>query len=95
MQVGLCEAGNDVFDITGFHIATSSNVDEMLEHSQDELIPTNNRVINCHFTQVFLTATTWGVHAGGVGDRFSHNLIHDAPGQVILAGGPLTMWDHK
>lgn len=87
--------GNDVFDMTGFHIVTSSDENETLEHSQNQLVPTNNLVSNNHFTQIYLATTTWSVHAGGVGDRFSHNLIHDAPGQVILAGGPLTMWDHK
>jgi parallel beta-helix repeat protein len=87
--------GNDVFDMTGYHITTSSNENETLENSQNELVPTNNLVSNNHFTQIYLATTTWAVHAGGVGDRFSHNLIHDAPGQVILAGGPLTMWDHK
>ena len=30
-----------------------------------------------------------------MGDRFSNNLMHDAPGQLILTGGPLTMWDHN
>ena len=87
--------GNDVFDMTGFHITTSSNENETLENSRSDLVPTNNVVSNNQFTQVYLATTGWSVHAGGVGDRFSHNLIHDAPGQVILAGGPLTMWDHK
>jgi parallel beta-helix repeat protein len=87
--------GNDIFDMTGFHIVTSSNANETLEHAQNGLRPTNNLVSNNHLTQIELATASWGVHAGGVGDRFSHNLIHDAPGQVILAGGPLTMWDHK
>jgi hypothetical protein len=87
--------GNDVYDVTGFHISTSSNADEELANSQTKLVPTNNFVSNNHFTQVWLSATTWGVHAGGVGDRFNNNVMHDAPGQLILPGGPLTMWDHK
>ena len=72
--------GNDVFDTTGFHISTSSNPNEELDNSQSELVPTNNIIINNQFTQVWLSTTSWSVHAGGVGDRFSHNLLHDAPG---------------
>jgi parallel beta-helix repeat protein len=87
--------GNDVYDVTSFHISTSGNDDETLAHSQHELVPTNNLVANNQFTQVYLPQLTWAVHAGGMGDRFSHNVIHDAPGQVILAGGPLTIWDRK
>ena len=87
--------GNDVYDITGFHVSTSSDPGEELARSQARLVPTDNVVTNNQFTQVWLSATTWGVHAGGVGDRFSNNLLHDAPGQLILPGGPLTLWDRN
>jgi hypothetical protein len=30
-----------------------------------------------------------------MGDRLSHNLIHDAPGQVLEPGGPITAIDHN
>ena len=36
---------------------------------------------------------SWQVRIRGVGDRFSRNLIHDAPGQMLLPGGPLSMFD--
>ena len=38
---------------------------------------------------------TWQIRIRGMGDRFSHNLVHDAAGQVILPAGPLTMIDHN
>ena len=50
---------------------------------------------NNHITNVYLTDAAWAVCVSGVGDRFSHNLIHDAPGQVLLPNGPLTMIDHN
>eukprot|EP00035_Acanthoeca_spectabilis_P008349 m.152458 g.152458 ORF g.152458 m.152458 type:complete len:932 (+) comp14323_c0_seq3:85-2880(+) len=87
--------GNDVYDVTGFHVATASDADEVLAESSRKLTPTNHLVSNNQFTQVWLSATTWSVHSGGLGDRFSHNILHDAPGQLILPGGPLTMWDHN
>ena len=87
--------GNDIYDITGKHIETSSDPDEDLAHSYARLIPTDNLVSNNHLTQVWLATAAWGVHAGGVGDRFVNNLLHDAPGQLILPGGPLTLWDRN
>ena len=46
-----------------------------------------------HFTQPHLRGT-WGVKlASGV--RFSHNLLHDAPGQLVTPNGPLSMLDHN
>ena len=30
-----------------------------------------------------------------MGDRFSHNLLHDAAGQLLTPAGPLTMIDHN
>ena len=30
-----------------------------------------------------------------MGDRFSHNLVHDAPGQLLQPSGPLTQIDHN
>jgi hypothetical protein len=82
--------GNDVYDVTGAHITTSGNSGDDLKN----LVPTSNLVANNHITQVFLTGGQhdWSERSA-MGDRWSHNLIHDAPGQVILPGGPLTMWD--
>lgn len=87
--------GNDIYDITGDHISTSSNPGDELAQSHARLIATNNLISNNHFTQVWLSSTTWGVHSGGVGDRFSNNLLHDAPGQLITPGGPLSLWDRN
>lgn len=87
--------GNDVYDVVYFHVSTSSNAGEDLVDSQAALVPTNNLVSNNQFTQVWLSTTTWSIHSGGIGDRFSNNILHDAPGQLILPGGPLTMWDRN
>ena len=48
---------------------------------------------NNHLTQVFLRGA-WQQRLG-MGDRFTRNLLHDASGQLMLPGGPLTMVDHN
>ena len=81
--------GNDIYDV-GMHINTEGNPQDGLHN----LVPTNNMIANNHLTQVHQRGT-WQVRVRGMGDRFSHNLIHDAAGQVMLPGGPLTMIDHN
>ena len=51
-----------------------------------DLLPSNNLVANNHLTQVYLSGK-WVVGLGGLGDRFSHNLVHDSPGQTVAPGG--------
>lgn len=80
--------GNDIYDVNG-HLSSDS------DPNGGDLEPTNNLIANNHLTQVFLRDTTWSVRISGVGDRFSHNLIHDAPQQVLMPKGPLTMVDHN
>ena len=46
-------------------------------------------------TQVFLRGGGWQLHLPPAGARLSHNLIHDAAGQIIEPGGPLAMLDHN
>jgi hypothetical protein len=43
---------------------------------------TSNLISNNHMTQVYLSGK-WGPNLRGQGDRFSHNLLHDSPGQLI------------
>jgi parallel beta-helix repeat protein len=43
--------GNDIYDVSDFHISTSTNPDEELVHAQAELVPTDNWVTNNHLTQ--------------------------------------------
>ena len=76
--------GNDVFDVHG-HITTSGGSASALE-------PTNNRIENCHFTQVYLHNTGDRlINIKGVGDRFSRNLGHDAPKHFLTFSGKLLM----
>jgi parallel beta-helix repeat protein len=82
--------GNDIYDVGG-HISSSGDGSSTAAN----LVPTNNVIENNHITNVYLTDAAWSVRVSGVGDRFSHNLIHDAPGQVLLPNGPLTMIDHN
>ena len=72
--------GNDIYDVGG-HIDTVGNPQDGLHN----LVPTNNLIANNHLTQVHLRGT-WQIRVRGMGDRFSHNLIHDAAGQVMLPG---------
>jgi hypothetical protein len=80
--------GNDMFDV-GSHISSTGNAGDNLQNLQ----PTNHLIENNHMTQVFLRGA-WQVRLSQ-GDRFSHNLLHDASGQLMLPGGPLTMIDHN
>ena len=82
--------GNDIYDLAQTHIATRGDGDESFQ----TLAATNNLVANNHLTQVYLRGK-WSVKLGGMGDRFSRNLVHDAPGQLLLPGGPLTQIDHN
>ena len=72
--------GNDIYDV-GEHIDSVGNPEDGLHN----LIPTNNLIANNHLTQVHLRGT-WQIRVRGMGDRFSHNLVHDAAGQVMLPG---------
>ena len=58
------------------------------------LVPTNNVIANNHLTQVNERGD-WHIQLRGMGDRFSHNLVHDAAGQLLTPGGPLSMIDHN
>ena len=82
--------GNDIYDVGG-HVSSSGDGSSTAAN----LVPTNNVIENNHITNVYMTDAAWSVHVSGIGDRFSHNLIHDAPGQVLLPYGPLTMIDHN
>ena len=82
--------GNDIYDVAK-HLQTAGNGgDENLQ----SFGLTGNLVANNHMTQVYLTGK-WGPTIKGQGDRFSHNLLHDAPGQIITTGTPLMMFDHN
>jgi hypothetical protein len=81
--------GNDIYD-TGTHLYTTGNSNDGLAN----LVPTNNLIQNNHLTQVHQRGP-WSLHLTGMGDRFSHNLLHDSAGQLLLPGGPLTMLDHN
>jgi len=83
--------GNDIFDVSGSHITTAGNDGDNLMN----LVPTNNLIANNHMTQVYLTGAAWSIYIRGMGDRFLNNLVHDAPGQVILPGGPLSLYDRN
>jgi hypothetical protein len=83
--------GNDIYDVAT-HLETAGNGgDENLQ----SFGLTSNLVANNHMTQVYLTGKKWGPNIRGQGDRFSHNLLHDAPGQIITTGTPLLMFDHN
>lgn len=82
--------GNDIYDVAT-HLQTAGNGgDENLQ----SFGLTSNLIANNHMTQVYLTGK-WGPKITGQGDRFSHNLLHDAPGQIITTGTPLMMFDHN
>lgn len=53
------------------------------------------QIANNQMTQVFLRGGGWQLHLPPAGARLSHNLIHDAAGQIIEPGGPLAMLDHN
>jgi parallel beta-helix repeat protein len=84
--------GNDILDV-GTHIATSGNDHDGLNN----LNPTNNLVSNNHITNPFSGGmdSPFMIRLRGLGDRLSHNLIHDAPGQVLEPGGPMNGIDHN
>ncbi len=71
----------DVYDVTS-HIRTDGG-------TVKTLTPTSNYVDNCHFTQVQAGDYYGGVAIRGVGDRLSHSLIHNLPGQPITPSGNL------
>ena len=83
---------NDILDV-GMHIATSGNDNDGLNN----LSPTNNLVSNNHITNPFSGGmdSPFMIRLRGLGDRLSHNLIHDAPGQVLEPGGPMNGIDHN
>lgn len=76
--------GNDVIDAGGQYLATEGG-------DARALVPSGHWVHNNHFAQAFQTGA-WQIRLS-CGDRFSHNLLHDAPGQLLLPGGPLTLID--
>jgi hypothetical protein len=53
------------------------------------LTPAGNFAANNHIHQFGRLQRTYaaGIHVGGVGNRASHNLIHDAPHAAVLYGG--------
>ncbi len=71
----------DVYDVVS-HIRTDGG-------AVKTLTPTSNYVDNCHFTQVQAGDYYGGVAIRGVGDRLSHSLIHNLPGQPITPSGNL------
>ena len=79
--------GNDIYDV-GSHIDSGGNDGDDVR----DLVPTSNLIANNHLTQVHERGA-WQIRLRGMGDRFTHNLIHDASGQLLLPGGPLTMID--
>jgi hypothetical protein len=73
--------GNDVYDVVKGAVSTAGGGD------MKRLGPaTNNLIQNNHFTQVYLRGIAWGISLKGMGDRFSHNLVHDSPGQMLTPG---------
>ena len=82
--------GNDIYDVGG-HLSSKG---DPASNTFQNLKATNNLIANNHITNVYYRGA-WGVRVDGQGDRFTHNLVHDAPGQVILPGGPLTMFDNN
>ena len=84
--------GNDIYDVGGSHLASTGNDADGLGNFRT----TRNLIANNHLTQVFLRGRgAWQLRIRGMGDRFSRNLVHDAPGQMLLPGGPLSMLDHN
>ena len=81
--------GNDIYDV-GSHIDSTGNAADGLH----DLVPTNTVIANNHLTQVYERGA-WSLRIRGMGDRFSHNLVHDSAGQLLLPGGPLSMVDHN
>lgn len=87
---------NDIYDITETHVRTDGDPDAGLAQSSrmGRMAPTNTLVANNHITQLYFGGRgKWGLSSTGMGDRWRGNLVHDAPGQMILPGGPLSMWD--
>ena len=66
--------GNDIYDVGG-HITSYGGDDT-------NLVPSNHLYHNNHLTMRYQRGKNWQVAVRGTGDRFSHNLVHDAPGQV-------------
>lgn len=85
--------GNDVYDVN-IHLQ-SGDVYAPSSANASNLIATNNLIANNHFTQRSLRSLYGGIAVRGVGDRFSHNLVHDTPGQIITPRGPLLLMDHN
>ena len=81
--------GNDLYDIVTSHLSTEGG------GTMQNLQPSNNIVRNNHITQRYLRRNKWGVRLNGMGDRFTQNLVHDSPGQMIVPRGPLSMIDHN
>ncbi len=88
--------GNDIYDVGG-HVAMTPDPkgpsDEAL--MADSTLVSSNLIANNHMTQVFLRGSWQLRGTPPVGARFSHNLVHDAAGQIIMPGGPLAMLDHN
>eukprot|EP01051_Picozoa_sp_SAG22_P008107 SAG22_NODE_600_length_8677_cov_18.222429_5_plen_687_part_00 len=73
--------GNDVYDIVKGVLSTGGG------GNMKTLGPVTNHLIeNNHFTQVHLRGIPWAISLRGFGDRFTHNLVHDAPGQMLTPG---------
>ena len=73
--------GNDVYDVGGVGIGVGGGSRETLE-------PGNNYADNnyIHHTGVFWKAGS-GISCSGVGNRVSHNLVHDTPRQGLRWNG--------
>ena len=103
--------GNDVYDIKSNHIRLNGNdgssndgSSNPIPHGEtlpdegfDNLVPTNNAIINNHFSQANLRFDgAWKIAINGQGSRFSHNLIHDSPIQVTLPGeNVMSMYEYN
>lgn len=68
----------DIYDVVN-HLTLSGGDLKTLE-------PANNFAINCHFTQVNASDYYGAVRLRGVGNVFRHNLLHNAPGQLMTFG---------
>eukprot|EP01052_Picozoa_sp_SAG31_P047691 SAG31_NODE_9656_length_1245_cov_1.363002_2_plen_278_part_00 len=86
--------GCDIYDVSG-HITASGNEASTEALMADPSLASSNLISNNHMTQVFLRGGGWQLHLPPPGARLSHNLIHDAAGQIIEPGGPLAMLDHN
>ena len=57
------------------------------KRSPSEITPAHNFVKNCHMYQVKFTHEKVGISLSGVGNTFSHNLIHNSIGQAMMING--------